>query len=76
MKHMPMFHASEGIVPQIEVPTRVRWGASDPVLKIEWADRLGDYFSDYDFAPVEAAGHFVAYEQPDLAVADITDFFG
>lgn len=62
-------------LPPIEVPTRVRWGASDPILKIEWADRLGDYFSDCDFAPVEAAGHFVAWERPDLAVAEITAFF-
>jgi pimeloyl-ACP methyl ester carboxylesterase len=63
-------------LPLIEVPTRVRWGASDPILKIEWADRLGEYFADCDFAPVEAAGHFVAYERPDVAVAEITDFFG
>ncbi len=63
-------------LPLIEVPTRIRWGASDPILKIEWADRLGEYFADYDFAPVERAGHFVAYERPDHAVAEITDFFG
>jgi len=36
---------------------RVRWGASDKVLKVEWADQLGEYFSDCDFAPVEDAGH-------------------
>ena len=53
----------------------MRWGASDPILKIEWADRLGEYFADCDFAPVEDAGHFVAYERPDVAVAEITDFF-
>ena len=63
-------------LPLIEVPTRVRWGASDPILKVEWADRLGDYFADFDFAPVEGAGHFVAYERPDVAVAEITGFFG
>lgn len=63
-------------LPLIEVPTRVRWGASDPILKVGWADRLGDYFADCDFAPVEKAGHFVAYERPDHAVAEIGDFFG
>ena len=62
-------------LPPIEVPTRVRWGVSDPILRIEWADRLGDYFVDCDFAPVEEAGHFVAHERPDHAVAEITDFF-
>jgi pimeloyl-ACP methyl ester carboxylesterase len=63
-------------LPLIEVPTRVRWGASDPILKVEWADRLGDYFADVDFAPVEDAGHFVAWERPDFAVHEITEFFG
>ena len=62
-------------LPPIEVPVRVRWGAEDPILKVEWADDLGRYFTDFDFAPVEQAGHFVAYERPDLAVAEITDFF-
>jgi pimeloyl-ACP methyl ester carboxylesterase len=59
----------------VKVPARVRWGASDKVLKVEWADRLGDYFSDYDFAPVDGAGHFVAYERPEFAVGEITEFF-
>ena len=62
-------------LPPIEVPTRVRWGASDPILKVEWADRLPDYFSDCDFAPVEGAGHFVAYERPEVAVQEISEFF-
>jgi pimeloyl-ACP methyl ester carboxylesterase len=62
-------------LPTIDVPARVRWGASDPVLKVEWADRLGGYFSDYDFAPVENAGHFVAWERPGFAVEEITAFF-
>jgi pimeloyl-ACP methyl ester carboxylesterase len=63
-------------LPLIGVPTCVRWGASDPILKVEWADRLGEYFADVDFAPVEGAGHFVAYERPDYAVAEIVAFFG
>jgi pimeloyl-ACP methyl ester carboxylesterase len=62
-------------LPKIETPTRVRWGESDSVLKVEWADRLGDYFSDLDFAPMREAGHFAHYEQPDLANREISDFF-
>jgi pimeloyl-ACP methyl ester carboxylesterase len=62
-------------LPPIKVPTRVRWGASDPVLNVAWADRLGDYFTDCDFAPVTDAGHFVAWERPDVAAREITDFF-
>jgi pimeloyl-ACP methyl ester carboxylesterase len=62
-------------LPPIEVATRVRWGADDPILKVEWADALDRYFADVDFAPVEGAGHFVAYERPDVAVAEISGFF-
>jgi len=62
-------------LPPITVPVRVRWGAADPILRVEWADRLGDYFADCDFAAVEGAGHFVAKERPDVAVREIGDFF-
>ena len=62
-------------LPKIETPTRVRWGESDPILKVEWADRLGDYFADLDFAPMREAGHFAHYERPDLANREILDFF-
>ena len=63
-------------LPKIETPTRVLWGESDSVLRIEWADRLGDYFSNRDFSPAEEAGHFVHYEKPELANREISDFFG
>ena len=62
-------------MPPIKAPVRVRWGASDKVLKVEWADRLPEYFADCDFAPVEGAGHFVPYERPDFAVSEISAFF-
>lgn len=62
-------------LPRIEIPVRVRWGASDKVLKVEWADRLDDYFAHCDFAAVPEAGHFVARERPDYAIREITDFF-
>jgi pimeloyl-ACP methyl ester carboxylesterase len=62
-------------LPKIETPTRVRWGESDPVLKVEWADLLGDYFADLDFAPMRSAGHFAHYERPDVANREILEFF-
>ena len=62
-------------MPRIDLPTCVRWGASDPVLLPEFTDRLGDYFSDLDVAVVERAGHFVAFERPDYAAREILDFF-
>ena len=63
-------------LPKIETPTRVLWGESDSVLRIEWADRLGDYFSNLNFSPAEGAGHFVHYEKPEVANREISDFFG
>lgn len=62
-------------MPKIEVPTRVLWGESDSVLKVEWADRLGDYFADLDFAPLPGAGHFAHYEKPERANEEIADCF-
>jgi pimeloyl-ACP methyl ester carboxylesterase len=62
-------------LPTIETPTRVLWGVSDSVLKVEWADRLGDYFANLDFSPAEEAGHFVHYEKPELANEEISGFF-
>ena len=62
-------------LPKIETPTRVLWGESDSVLKVEWADRLGDYFANCDFDPAPEAGHFVHYERPELANNEIANFF-
>lgn len=63
-------------LPKVETPTRVLWGESDSVLKVEWADRLGDYFANVDFSPAQGAGHFVHYERPELANEEISGFFG
>ncbi len=62
-------------MPKIEVPTRFLWGEDDPLVKIEWADRIGDYFSDYSFEAAPGAGHFVHYEKPEAANREIIDFF-
>jgi len=62
-------------LPPLEMPTRVLWGASDPVLKAEWSDRLHDYFRQAEVTIVPEAGHFVPYEQPDYANAEMLSFF-
>jgi len=62
-------------LPRIDTPTRVRWGVHDTVVKVEWADRLGDYFSNLSFEPVAEAGHFVHYERPEFANRDMVRFF-
>jgi len=58
----------------IAVPTRFLWGRRDPLVKPEWSDKLGEYFSDYAIDFVDA-GHFVPVEKPDLAAAAIRAFF-
>lgn len=62
-------------LPRIDVPAYFLWGERDPLLKIEWADLLGEYFSDYALEPAREAGHFVHYERPELANREIVRFF-
>ena len=62
-------------LPKIGVPTRFLWGVEDPLIRIRWADRLGEYFSDYSFEAAPGAGHFVHYERPKAANREIIRFF-
>jgi pimeloyl-ACP methyl ester carboxylesterase len=57
------------------VPTRFFWGEENPLVKITWADRLGEYFSEYSFSSAAGAGHFVHYERPEAANCEIAEFF-
>ncbi len=57
------------------ISARVLWGESDPILKSEWTDRLGEYFTNVKVTTVPEAGHFVHYEKPDLACREIRAFF-
>jgi pimeloyl-ACP methyl ester carboxylesterase len=61
--------------PMITQPARVLWGRHDPVLKSAWIDVVGDYFENVEAGIAEDAGHFVHYEQPDLAAREIARFF-
>ena len=68
--------AAQGIAPSaIALPTCVRWGDSDPALPLEFADRLGEFFTDLDFAPVAGVGHFAHRETPDEAAGEVARFF-
>ncbi len=60
---------------KIQPPACFLWGESDPVLKSEWSDRLGEYFADYELSVASGAGHFVHYERPELANGEILQFF-
>ncbi len=63
-------------LPKIAAPTRVLWGASDPVLKADWVDTLPDSFSDLAVDVLPEAGHFVHYERADAANREMLRFFG
>jgi pimeloyl-ACP methyl ester carboxylesterase len=63
------------VLPRITVPTCVRWGALDPILKAEWMDRLGEHFTDLDAAVLDGVGHFPHREAPDRAASEIQTFF-
>ena len=61
--------------PPIELPTCVRWAEHDSIYPFEWTDRLGETFTDLDFAKFEGVGHFPHRENPDRAAAEIGTFF-
>jgi pimeloyl-ACP methyl ester carboxylesterase len=60
---------------KIEVPAYSLWGAEDPILRAEWQDTLNDVFAGVTLEQAPGAGHFVAWEAPDLANARIRAFF-
>lgn len=61
-------------IPKITAPTYLLWGAHDPVLKIEFADRLGDSFENFTLERSETTGHFTHMEDPATANARIAAF--
>ena len=62
-------------LPKIETPSRFFWGRHDPILLSDWADTLGDYFTDPEIEIAEGAGHFVHFEMPDAANQRMKAFF-
>lgn len=52
-------------------PTRILWGARDPVIKVVWADRLGEFFTSMSLSVLPDAGHFLPFEAPNEVLAAI-----
>jgi len=65
---------SEDDDPKIYAPTLVLWGENDPILPVDWADGLGDFFPNLTLKRVPKCGHFVMREKPDLVNREITEF--
>jgi pimeloyl-ACP methyl ester carboxylesterase len=63
------------VLPPIAIPTCIRWATHDPLFPIAWTDRLGETFTDLDFAPFDDVGHFPHREDPDRAAREIAAFF-
>lgn len=61
-------------IAKIAAPSAFLWGAHDPVLRYDFADRLGDYFATFTLERADTAGHFVHFEVPELANARMLDF--
>jgi pimeloyl-ACP methyl ester carboxylesterase len=61
---------------RIPHPTYVLWGADDPVIPARWADTIGDWFDNVEVELAPQAGHFVHWEQPNLAANRIRAFLG
>ena len=59
----------------IAIPTCVRWAENDAIFPVRWTDRLGDLFTDLDFATLPNVGHFCHREDPDRAASEISRFF-
>lgn len=69
---------SEGAlqIPKIKAPAYALWGAHDPVLRFDFADKLADYFETVTLEKAEDAGHFVHFEVPALANERMLKFLG
>lgn len=61
--------------PKLKVPAYSLWGESDAILRVEWQETLLDLFEDITLERAPQAGHFVHWEQPELANRRIKAFF-
>ena len=60
--------------PQVGQETLVLWGDSDPILKFEWSDNLGQTFPNHTLKKIEGAGHFMQREMPERVNQAIIEF--
>jgi pimeloyl-ACP methyl ester carboxylesterase len=57
----------------IDLPTVVLWGEDDPVIPVEWSDRIPEFFPNSTMRRLPGVGHFVPFEAPDEVVAAIEE---
>jgi pimeloyl-ACP methyl ester carboxylesterase len=50
---------------RVTQPTVVLWGEADPVMRVEWSDRLAEFFPNLlSLTTLPGVGHFVPFEAP------------
>ncbi|WP_379971272.1 alpha/beta fold hydrolase [Ectobacillus sp. sgz5001026] len=60
-----------GIEEKIPHTTHVLWGEADPVILVDWSDKLYDYFDEYTLKRLPGIGHFVSFEAPEEVVETV-----
>lgn len=50
--------------PPIDTPVVMLWPTEDPLFPLDWADRLGEHFTDVELRVVSGSGHFLPLEAP------------
>ena len=58
----------------IGTPTLILWGDSDPILRFEWSDSLGQTFTNFTLKKMEGLGHFMHREAPERVNREIVAF--
>lgn len=57
-------------------PTTVLWGELDPVMRVEWSDRLPEFFPKLlELRRLPGVGHFVPFEAPEAVIESIHGHF-
>jgi len=61
---------------RIEVPVLVMWGMQDKALLPKLVDGLEDYIPQLKLQRLADASHWVVHEQPEVVMAQLSDFLG
>jgi pimeloyl-ACP methyl ester carboxylesterase len=56
--------AADPATQRIDTPTTVLWGDADPVMRVEWSDRIPEFFPNSTLTVLPGVGHFVPWEAP------------
>ncbi|MCM3766338.1 alpha/beta fold hydrolase [Neobacillus niacini] len=61
-------------LPPISHETKVLWGEDDPVIPVNWSDKLDEHFSNVSLEILPGVGHFVPFEDPKAVIKKIEEF--